>query len=163
MLEVGRIITQHLTTKPIGRINTKEHMKIVRIILAVVLGILATSIVVGLVQQLGHYLYPLPEGADPNNPEAIKEYVENAPFMAIFFVILSYAAAAFVGGFVATFIAGDRKKIYAICIGILFLATSIYMMTIIPSPIWFWILGILSWSLVLAGWKMATITIKNNK
>ena len=130
-------------------------MTILRKILAVIAGIIVCSIVVGLVQQLGHYLYPLPEGSDPNNPEAIKQYVETAPFMAIFFVIISYAVGAFSGGFISTIIAGDEKKIYAIIIGILFLATSIYMMTIIPSPIWFWILGILVWILVLAGWKLA--------
>lgn len=127
----------------------------IRKIAAVVVGILLTSLVVGLVQQLGHYLYPLPAGTDPNDPEAIKKYVENAPFMAVFFVIISYAAGAFTGGFVSTKIANDGKKIYALIIGVLFLFTSIYMMVTIPSPIWFWILGIAVWSLVLVGWKLA--------
>lgn len=127
----------------------------IRKIAAVVVGILLTSLVVGLVQQLGHYLYPLPEGTDPNDPEAIKKYVENAPFLAVFFVIISYAAGAFTGGFVSTKIANDGKKIYALIIGVLFLFTSIYMMVTIPSPIWFWILGIAVWSLVLVGWKLA--------
>ena len=127
----------------------------IRKIAAVVVGILLTSLVVGLVQQLGHYLYPLPAGTDPNDPEAIKKYVENAPFLAVFFVIISYAAGAFTGGFVSTKIANDSKKIYALIIGVLFLFTSIYMMVTIPSPIWFWILGIAVWSLVLVGWKLA--------
>ena len=126
-----------------------------RKILAVAAGIIATSIAVGLVQQLGHYLYPLPAGADPNNPEVIKEYVEKDPFMAVFFVILSYAAGALTGGFVATKIANDGKKIYAIIIGVLFLFVSIYMMITIPSPIWFWILGIAVWGLVLVGYRLA--------
>lgn len=127
----------------------------IRKIAAVVVGILLTSLVVGLVQQLGHYLYPLPAGTDPNDPAAIKKYVENAPFLAVFFVIISYAAGAFTGGFVSTKIANDGKKIYALIIGVLFLFTSIYMMVTIPSPIWFWILGIAVWSLVLVGWKLA--------
>ena len=127
----------------------------IRKIAAVVVGILLTSLVVGLVQQLGHYLYPLPAGTDPNDPEAIKKYVENAPFLAVFFVIISYAVGAFTGGFVSTKIANDGKKIYALIIGVLFLFTSIYMMVTIPSPIWFWILGIAVWSLVLVGWNLA--------
>ena len=126
-----------------------------RKILAVVAGIIATSVAVGLVQQLGHYLYPLPTGTDPNDAEAIKKYVETAPFMAIFFVIISYAVGALVGGFVSTSIANDGKKIYALIIGVLFLFTSIYMMITIPSPIWFWILGIASWGLVFVGYKLA--------
>ena len=127
----------------------------VRKIAAVIAGIVATSIAVGLVQQLGHYLYPLPAGTDPNDPEAIKKYVETAPFFAVFFVIISYAAGALAGGFVSTKIANDGKKIYAIIIGILFLMISVYMMITIPSPIWFWVLGIAVWSLVLVGWKLA--------
>lgn len=133
----------------------------IRKIIALVAGILLTGFAVGLTQQLGHYLYPLPEGANPEDPEAIKKYIETAPFMAIFFVIISYSVGAFVGGFSSTIIANDGKKIYAIIIGILFLFVSIYMMTVIPSPIWFWILGLLSWLLVLLGWKLA-IKIKKN-
>ena len=127
----------------------------VRKLAAVIAGIVATSIAVGLVQQLGHYLYPLPAGTDPNDPEAIKKHVETAPFFAVFLVIISYAAGALAGGFVSTKIANDGKKIYAIIIGILFLMISVYMMITIPSPIWFWVLGIAVWSLVLVGWKLA--------
>lgn len=124
-------------------------------ILAVVAGILVTSIVVGLVQQMGHYLYPLPAGADPNDPEAIKSYVETAPFLAVFFVIISYAMGALFGGFFSTKIADDGKPVYAVVIGVIFLIISVYMMTVIPSPVWFWILGIAVWSLVLVGYRLA--------
>lgn len=136
-------------------------MSILRKILAVLVAMIATGIVVGLVQQIGHKMYPLPAGANPENPEDIAKYVENAPFIAIFFVIISYAAGALTGGFVSTIIAPDRKKIYAIIIGIIFLLTSIYMMVTIPSPIWFWICGILVWLLVLVGWKLAFSLKKN--
>ena len=133
-----------------------------RKILATLAGLVAASFAVGLVQQLGHYLYPLPAGTDPNDPEAIKNYVQTAPFMAIFFVIISYAAGALTAGFVSTLVANDRKKIYAAILGIVFLITSIYMMITIPSPIWFWILGIAVWGLVFVGWKMAVSLKKSN-
>lgn len=136
-------------------------MSILRKIFAVVIAMIVTGIVVGAVQKLGQNIYPLPVGADPENPEDIKNYIENAPFMALFFVIISYAAGALTGGFLSTFIAKDGKKIYAIIIGIIFLITSIYMMIIIPSPIWFWICGILVWLLVLVGWKIA-VSLKRN-
>lgn len=106
-------------------------------------------------------MYPLPAGANPDDPDDIAKYVENVPFMAIFFVIISYAAGALTGGFVSTVIANDRKKIYAIIIGIIFPIISIYMMVTIPTPVWFWICGILVWLLVLAGWKLAVSLRKN--
>lgn len=127
---------------------------------AIIAGIVATGIAVGLVQQLGHYLYPLPAGTDPNDTAAIKDYVEHAPFMAVFFVIISYAAGALSGGFVSTIIANDGKKIYAIIIGILFLIISVYMMITILSPIWFWILGIAVWALVFVGYRLALKKIR---
>lgn len=133
-----------------------------RKILAVVVGMLAASIAIGLVQKLDHTIYPLPAGSDPNNTEAIKKYVETAPFMAVFFVIISYAAGALTAGFISTIIAKDGKKIYAIILGCLFLATTLYMMYTIPSPVWFWICGILVWLLVLVGWKLAVAGKKNN-
>ena len=136
-------------------------MTILRKILAVGIALIVTSTVVGMMQQLGHYLYPLPEGLDPKNPEHLKKYQETAPLMAVFFVIISYAAGALAGGFVSTLIANDHKKIYAIIVGIFFLSTSIYMMTIIPSPIWFWVCGILVWLLVFVGWKLA-VSLKKN-
>ena len=120
-------------------------MSLLRKILAVVIAMVAAGIVIGIVQQTGHKLYPLPEGTNPENPDDIAKYVENAPFMTVFFVIISYAAGALVGGFISTLIANDRKKIYAVIIGIIFLITSVYMMSIIPSPLWFWICGILVW------------------
>lgn len=136
-------------------------MKILRKIIAVIVAMLAAGMVVGMVQQLGHRFYPLPARANSEDPDDIAKYVENAPFMAIFFVIISYASGALTGGFISTLIANDRKKVYAVIIGIIFMCFSIYMMRVIPSPIWFWICGILVWSLVLVGWKAAVLIKKN--
>lgn len=126
-----------------------------RKILAIPGGLLAGGIGIFLMQTLGHQLYPLPKNMDPNNMEAMKDYVATAPFMALFFVILSYALGALISGFVSTKIAGNSKKIFAIVCGIIFLLQSIYMMYALPTPIWFWILGIMVWLLVLVGWKLA--------
>ena len=82
----------------------------IRKILAVVIALLVGSFVIGAVQALGHSIYPLPAGADPEKPEDIAKYVQNAPFMAIFFVIIAYGAAALVSGFLATLIANVGKK-----------------------------------------------------
>lgn len=123
--------------------------------IAVMAGLIAGGIAVWLVQMLGHKLYPEPLGMDSNDMNQLAEYVKNAPFMALFFVVLSYAAGALAAGFVSTKVANDGRKIYAIILGVIFLAQSIFMMASLPTPIWFWILGVLSWLLVLAGWKLA--------
>ncbi|MGA9212407.1 hypothetical protein [Kaistella sp.] len=127
----------------------------VRKIVAIPAGLIAGVIGISLFQILGHKLYPLPAGMDPNDMNAMKEYVTSAPFMALFFVIISYAAGAFLSGFASTKVAGNNDKIFALVCGIIFLLQSIYMMYTLPTPIWFWILGIAVWGLVFVGYKLA--------
>lgn len=124
-------------------------------ILAVLGGLFFGVITITIVEKLGNYLFPRPAGIKDNDMEALKQYVETAPLMALLFVILGYALGAFVAGFSSTKIAGDGKKTYAMICGIIFLLQGIYMMYILPTPIWFWILGIAVWGLVLAGYKLA--------
>lgn len=126
-----------------------------RKILAVIVGIISGGLSVGIVQTIGHYFYPMPKGMKSDDMEAMKNYVETAPFMALFFVIISYSVAALVSGFVSTKIANDGKNIYALICGTIFLIQSIYMMSLLPTPVWFWFLGIVSWALVFVGYKFA--------
>jgi hypothetical protein len=131
-----------------------------RQILAVVAGLITGSVCMGGVEKTGHYLYPPPAGAGDGDMEALKAYVADAPFMALFFVILAYAIAAVVSGFTASKISNNGKHTSALICGIIFLLTTIYMMASLPTPIWFWILGILVWGLVFAGHQLALKTRK---
>lgn len=126
-----------------------------RKILAVIGGYLLGSICIYLVQMLGHQIYPLPEGMDPYDADAFSKYVETAPFMAIFMVIIAYAIGMIVAGFASTKIAGDNKKMYAIICGIIYLVCTIINLVLIPSPIWFMVAAILVCSFVLIGYRLA--------
>jgi hypothetical protein len=127
----------------------------IRRILAVIGGILVGSIGVWLMERLGHSLYPFPVGLKPDDLEGFKKYVENLPFMGKFIVILGYALGALISGFVATKIADNGKPTAAIICGVIFTFFTIYNMVMLPTPIWFWILGVLVWGLVLVGYKLA--------
>lgn len=124
-------------------------------ILAVVAGIIVGSICVWAVETLNHMLYPYPEGMKPGDMEGFKNYIETLPFLGKFMVIIGYALGALVSGFIATKISKDGKPTAALICGIIFLVFTIYNMTVLPTPIWFWILGILVWTLVLAGYRLA--------
>lgn len=129
-----------------------------RRILAVPAGLIAGIICITVIEKIGHQLYP-PSQAD--DMTAMKEYVAAAPFMALFFVIIAYAVAAFVSGFTASKVANNGKHTSAIVCGVIFLCITIYMMVSLPTPIWFWILGIGVWGLILVGSKLALKTKKN--
>lgn len=124
-------------------------------IAAVLAGIISAGFAVFLVQAIGQYFYPLPEGTDSADIEALKLYVQYAPFMALFFVIISYFFGALVSGFVSTKVANDGKLVYAAICAVFFLMASIYNMFMLPTPIWFWILGILVWGFVFVGYQLA--------
>lgn len=127
----------------------------VRKILAVFAGVIVASICIWVIETLNHMMYPYPDGMKPNDMEGFKNYVETLPFLGKFMVIVGYAVGALVSGFIATKISKDGKPTAAIICGIVFLVFTIYNMTVLPTPIWFWILGILVWILVLAGYKLA--------
>lgn len=127
----------------------------VRKILAVFAGVIVASICIWAIETLNHMMYPYPDGMKPNDMEGFKSYIETLPFLGKFMVIVGYAVGALVSGFIATKISKDGKPTAAIICGIIFLVFTIYNMTVLPTPIWFWVLGILVWSLVLAGYKLA--------
>lgn len=109
-----------------------------RNILAVLIGLLAGAIGIYAVEALGHTIYPVPEGMDPENAEAIKTYIANAPIGALLFIILSWATGALLSGVVATLVAKRTTSIPAIVCGALLMMGGIFMMVTIPHPTWFW-------------------------
>jgi hypothetical protein len=127
-----------------------------RVILGVVGGIIAGSLCIWGVETLNHILYPYPAGMKANDMEAFKSYIENLPFLGKFMVIVGYAVGALVSGFISTKIAKNGKPTAAVICGLIFLSFTIYNMMVLPTPIWFWILGILVWTLVLAGYRLAS-------
>ena len=131
-----------------------------RRILAVLAGIIVGSLCITGVENIGHYLYPPPAKAGAGDMNALKVYVSEAPFMALFFIILAYALAAVASGFTASKISNNGKYTAAVICGIIFLLITIYMMVSLPTPIWFWILGILVWGLVFVGHQLALKTKK---
>lgn len=87
--------------------------------------------------------------------EGFKSYVESLPFLGKFMVIVGYAVGAVVTGFVSTKIAKNGKLTAAAICGIIFMIFTIYNMTVLPTPVWFWVLGIVVWGLVFLGGKLA--------
>ena len=131
-----------------------------RRILAVVVGIIVGSICITVVEKIGHYLYPPPAAAAAGDMKALQVYINDAPFMALFFIILAYALAAIVSGFTASKISNNGKSTAAVICGSIFLLMTIYMMVSLPTPMWFWILGIFVWGLDFIGHKLALKTKK---
>ena len=119
-------------------------MKIVRSILAVVIGLVVSMASITLIHGIGQRLYPLPEGVDPNDMEKLKELIPTMPIGALIMVVLAWESGAFFGGAAGALIAGRGRCWHAGIIGGLVLAATIANLWMLQGhPDWMIVAGLL--------------------
>ena len=111
-----------------------------RTIIAIPAGLIVGGIVISIVQIAAITVLPLPEGV-PTDRALIEP--GDIPAVNMTFVLIAWAAGAFVGGGIAARVARQAKRRLALIVGAFFLIAGIYNMIAIPSPLWFWVVGIL--------------------
>lgn len=114
----------------------------VRKMIAVVAGAGVAVLLVMLIQQLGHSLYPPPDGLDPADEEFMRDYIANLPWGPLAFAIASYVVSTLVGGWVAAAVAGEQPLIFAGIVALFVLAGAVSTMLMIPHPTWFMIAAV---------------------
>lgn len=126
----------------------------VRRIASAVAGIFAGTFVILLVEMIGQSLFPLPLGTNPNAPESLRAAMAEIPVAAFLAVLLAWSAGGFVGCWLARRIGETRAP--AITTMVVLLLASVYNLITIPSPVWFWVLGLLAFPVFgLAGVRLA--------
>lgn len=106
---------------------------------AVVLGLIVGMIVNVVILQLNSALFPLPEGIDPTDYEALRTVMQSMPALAWVGVILAHLGQAFVGGWVAARIGVDRPVLLALIVGALSLAGGVANAVMLSTPAWTWV------------------------
>jgi len=118
-------------------------MKILRNILAVIVGAVIGGIVNMAIVMIGPALVPPPAGADMTTVEgltAAMPMLEPKHFIAPF---LAHAIGVLIGAIAAYFIAATSKSLCAYIVGVLFLIGGIAASFMIPAPLWFKALDII--------------------
>ena len=112
-------------------------MKIVRSIVAVVVGWVLSGIVIFAIQMVNTIAYA-PGGGKPivermedmkkmtEDPQAMKAYAESLPVTALLVVLLAWQIGVFIGGGVSALIAGRAQMLHAGIIGGLVLAATVF-------------------------------------
>jgi hypothetical protein len=123
---------------------------VTRKVLSVIAGIVASALVVTLVEAVGFVLFP-PGPLDPRSGVPV-----NPPSLGLMLcVLVAWALGALAGGFTATKVARAGHG-PALALGSLQTGACIVNMIAIPSPWWFWVLGLgVSVPLALVGWRIA--------
>lgn len=116
--------------------------RIVRHILAVVVGLFAGSLVnMGLIQ-LGTGLVPPPAGADVGTIEGLQAALPLFEPRHFLFPFLAHALGTLAGAIVATLLAPGRSAGPAWAVGVLFLCAGIANVFLLPGPLWFDVLDL---------------------
>lgn len=130
-------------------------MKIVRNILAVILGVVIGSVVNGFIISISGKVIPPPTDADVTTMEGLKASMHLFEPKHFLMPFLAHALGTFVGALVAILIAASHKFYLALTVSVLFLIGGIINVYLLPSPLWFTL-----WDLIFAYIPMGLLAAK---
>lgn len=114
-----------------------------RAIAAVLAGILVSMVLVGVIESTGHLLFPV-EAPPQSSPEAIAEWAATLPLGALLSVLVAWAVGLLCGIVVAQWLWPAGRRAAARWVGGLMLLAVIANLVMIPPPVWFATVGLLS-------------------
>jgi hypothetical protein len=126
--------------------------------LAILSGLIIGSIVNMAIITYGPIIIPPPIGADVTTEEGLKTAMTLFEPKHFIMPFLAHAIGTFVGAFLTYNIAANYKLLLTYILALFFLAGGIYMVFILPSPLWFSAID-----LIAAYIPMAYLAIKLNK
>jgi hypothetical protein len=103
-------------------------------ILGVVGGLVASMAVIVIFQKVGQLIYPMPAGLDMQDKEAMGAWIQSLPIGAFLMLLAGYAAGSFAGGAVAVLITGKLRP--ALVVGGLLTLSGLANLVMIPHPLW---------------------------
>lgn len=130
-----------------------------RVILCVAagaLGVLAGGTVVAAIEGVSSLMYPLPEGLDVNDREAMAAHVATLPTAAFLFVLSAWSAGAWVAAVVSRLVTPERGMVPAIVAVFLLWLGGLANLLMLPHPIWMWPVGLSAFPVF--GWLGILVT-----
>jgi hypothetical protein len=110
---------------------------IARNTIAVILGVIAGSLVnMGLIMISGQIIPP-PEGVDVTNMDSLRSSMHLFEPKHFIFPFLAHALGTFVGSFLTSMLAATQRMKLALGVSALFLLGGIINVFLLPAPIWF--------------------------
>lgn len=103
-------------------------------ILAVVAGVLLGVLVIGLVEYLGHALFPPPADIDTNDPADLARLWEVIPIQSKLMVVAAWFLGSLAGACAAIAIA--RRLLPAWTVGLIIAAMGLWTSQMFPHPPW---------------------------
>lgn len=128
--------------------------KLLRNVLALVLGLVIGGSVNMALVTIGPSLIAAPPGVDMGTPEGLTQAMPLLEPRHFFMPFLAHALGVLVGALAAFFIAASHKARFAWAVGVVFLCGGVAAAFMIPAPAWF-----IALDLLLAYLPMAWLAI----
>lgn len=112
-------------------------MSVVKLILAIVLGLVLGGVANMALVLVGPLVIAPPPGADMATAEGISAAMPLLEPRHFLFPFLAHAVGTLVGAFIAARLSPSRKGIAALIVGLAFLAGGVMAARMIPAPTWF--------------------------
>lgn len=106
-------------------------------IVAVVIGIVAGSCINMGIIMFSSSVIPPPQGADVTTTEGLKAAMHLFEPKHFIFPFLAHALGTLAGACITVLLATTRKLLFAMVIGMFFLAGGIASIFMLPSPLWY--------------------------
>lgn len=137
-------------------------MKVIRLVVQVLVGFIAGSLVnMGLVY-VGPLIIPPPEGTDFSTMEGLKAAMPLMQPKHFLFPFLAHSMGTFAGASVAIFLSKQQQTIAPWLVGVLFFAGGLINIFLLPSPLWFTMLDLSLAYLPVAWLSIIFFGKKNN-
>lgn len=124
--------------------------EVLRNTLAAMAGAFTGIIIISVVQLLSAHVYPLPEGIDRNDPQAMGEFIRTLPLPAMFIVLAGYLLGVLAAAWVAGRLSLTAPVRQVVMITGFFFVASVMNLTSFPHPLWFWVANL--GAVLYAGW-----------
>ncbi len=112
-------------------------------VIAVIVGLIVGSVVNMAIVKISGLVIPPPEGGDVTSIEGLRETLPLFEPKHFIMPFLAHALGTLAGAFIASRIAATRKMLFAMIIGLFFLAGGIMSAYMLQGPTWFLILDLL--------------------
>lgn len=114
-----------------------------RKILGVIVGLVAGFAVIVLLQAVGQAFWPLPQGLDPRDRDAIVAAVRAMPTTFLLWTALSWLCGSLAGTYTSLRVARDRWVAWpALTVEAILLAMGAFNVAALAYPAWFWLVGL---------------------
>lgn len=133
---------------------------VIKNIIAIIVGLIAGSVVNMGIVMLSGTLIPPPNGADVSTMEGLRETLPLFEPKHFLMPFLAHALGTLAGAFLAAKITATRKLSMALIIGIFFLGGGIWSAVLLQGPTWFLIIDLVLAYIPMAylGWKLAGVS-----